>query len=141
MRRRRQRASLSGNPHFMMQFVAAREPSPGPNASTRLVLGVLAFQLLIASHADNCHVVETPEPWRHSALLGKPQLALIAPSLQIVRIRTVLYEANSPVSYLQMVLANDSGLAFSVLAALDSDRFVLRRAHLDFSSLRITDSH
>jgi hypothetical protein len=130
---------LSARPiPFSMQHnvtpTPARRSSKNDSRSARsLVLRMPAFHILVAIYADNRHAIETPERGRHFTLLSKTQFTLIAPSLKIVGIRAVLYESHRPFAYLQMVLANDRGVPSPMLAALDSERVVLRFAHRDFS--------
>jgi hypothetical protein len=77
------------------------------------------LRFAVADHAHDAHVIELSEFIGHTALLLELLFALMAPSLQVVRVAAVLNETSWCHSQGQQVLADDRCYASAVRAAID----------------------
>ena len=77
------------------------------------------FDLCVANNADQGHVVERSEALRHLAFLEEELLAVIAPRLQVVRIRVVLDEPDLAFFLLDQVPADYRGDTLAMFTTVD----------------------
>ncbi len=67
------------------------------------------FDLCVTNHADKRHLIEFPESIRHLAFFEEELFTVVAPRLQIIRLRAVLDKSDFAILFIDQVTAYNRG--------------------------------